>query len=170
MIFMVEIQKSNCQELKQIFGNNANIINKNYLEYSEKFDFIIGNPPYNSHGFKKVPSNNKFSKINDGKTIWIDFVKHSVDLLNPMGYLLFITPSIWLKPDKANIYSLLTNLNIIKLHTLSNTQTNNIFSTLFLLLILQSHPLIYYSLPSISLSLSQKYTHLSSYTLCIYFK
>ena len=128
MIFMVEIQKSNCQELKQIFGNNANIINKNYLEYSEKFDFIIGNPPYNSHGFKKVPSNNKFSKINDGKTIWIDFVKHSVDLLNPMGYLLFITPSIWLKPDKANIYSLLTNLNIIKLHTLSNTQTNNIFS------------------------------------------
>ena len=134
MIYMVEIQDANVAKLREIFGEDANIISDDYLEYttssSDEFrpDFIIGNPPFNSNGTKKVPSNNHSKKQCDGKTVWTDFIRKSVSILkNDTGLLCVIIPSIWLKPDKVNMYQYLTRYKIANLHCFSNTESNQLF-------------------------------------------
>lgn len=128
MIYMSEIQEDNILKLKEIFGEKANIIKGDFLIHKDNYDFIIGNPPYNCNGFKKVPTNQQQSKKMDGKTIWMDFIRHSIDLLRENGNLLVIIPSIWMKPDKEKMYQLLTKYKIQKLKCLTNTETNKIFN------------------------------------------
>ena len=133
MIYMVEIQENNCKILRELFGMKANIINDDFINYNfnnyiiKDFDYIIGNPPFNCNGMKKVPTNNIIKKKNDGKTIWIDFLKKSISILKKEGYLNIIIPSIWLKPDKEKIYNYLLQYKINYLHCLNNTETNKIF-------------------------------------------
>lgn len=131
MIYIIEIKESNVIILREIFGEKANIFNNDFLSPISllvDFDFIIGNPPYNSNGIKKVPTNTKKNKKHDdGKTIWISFIKKSISLLKENGQLCVIVPSIWLKPDKARTYHYLTSYKIEKLHCLTNTETNKIF-------------------------------------------
>jgi hypothetical protein len=129
MIYMVEIKDSNIMVLRNVFGKDANIINADFLstKMDLTFDYVIGNPPYNSHGMKKVPTDTKSDKKNDGKTVWTSFIKHSISLLRPKGKLCFIVPSIWMKPDKARMYHYLLSHKIEKLHCLSNTETNREF-------------------------------------------
>ena len=131
MIYIIEIKESNIIILREIFGVKANIFHTDFLSTVpnlDKFDYIIGNPPYNSNGIKKVPTNTKKNKKHDdGKTIWISFIKKSISLLKENGQLCVIVPSIWLKPDKARTYHYLTNYKIEKIHCLSNTETNKIF-------------------------------------------
>ena len=131
MLYMVELQQNNINHLQKIFGQEANIICGDYREINFNllnFDFIIGNPPYNFQGLKKVPTNEIKKKKEDGKTIWVDFIKKSISLLKHKGILLIIVPSIWMKPDKAKIYDYLTSFKINKLRCLSNSETNKIFS------------------------------------------
>ena len=61
MLYLIEIQENNIKYLKSLFGEDANIYKIDYLSYKPniKFDVIISNPPYNSKGFKKVPTNKK---------------------------------------------------------------------------------------------------------------
>ena len=130
MLYMVEINPDNTKILKKIFGEKANIYNTDFLTYNSdfKFDIIIGNPPFNSNGFKKVPTNTQVSKLKDGNTIWIEFIKHSFDLLKENGYMSMIVPAIWMKPDKAKVYDLLTSYKILKMKSFTNTQTNRMFN------------------------------------------
>jgi len=128
MIYMCELRPENTTILKSVFGEDCNCYEGNYLEYtSTKYDYIIGNPPYNCNGIKKVPTNNIKNKKQDGKTIWIDFVKHSIELLKPNGEILFIIPSIWMKPDREKTYDFITQYKIKKLICMTNTQTNAYF-------------------------------------------
>lgn len=129
MIYMVEYNENNIPFLREKFGNNANIIEGNYLEWKTnlKFDFIIGNPPYNFNGVKKVPTKNNVNKKEDGKTIWCEFIKRNISLLNDNGIMNVLIPSIWMKPDKAGMYELLLKYDISKLHTLNANETNKIF-------------------------------------------
>ena len=132
MIYMVEIYPDHIKELENKFTENANIIKEDYLsiipEKTIKFNFIIGNPPYNIDGGIKTPTNKKLNKNEDGKTIYIDFINQSLKLLVNEGYLNLIIPSLWLKPDKAKLYNTLTNLNINKLHNLSTNETYKLFN------------------------------------------
>lgn len=129
MIYIVEYREENVKILKEIFGVKSNIININFLEYnpSYNFDVIIGNPPFNFNGQKKVPTNSKNNKKQDGQTIWIEFIKHSISLLKQNSYLNMFIPSIWLKPDKEKMYYYLLKYNIQYLNCFSNTETNKIF-------------------------------------------
>jgi hypothetical protein len=53
------------------------------------FNAVIGNPPYNSSGDTAT-----------GNTIWQEFTKKSLDeWLLPNGYLLFVHPPGWRKPN-----------------------------------------------------------------------
>ena len=129
MIYMIEIQESNINILKNIFGINANIIHQNFLTYDidEKYDIIIGNPPFNYNGIIKVPTSNK-NKKQDGKTIWHEFINKSLSLLkNHTGLLCVFIPSIWLKPDKKGMNNKLLSYKIENLNCFSNTETNKIF-------------------------------------------
>lgn len=163
MLYMVEIKESHIENLEYLFGKNANIIKYSFLSLNantnentdtNKFDIIIGNPPYNCNGQIKTPTNINIEKKSDGMTIWPDFIKKSIDLLADSGYLLTIVPAIWLKPDKAGIHKLLignanasstpsstpstpstpstsstsnSKINILKLHSLSTNETNKVF-------------------------------------------
>ena len=131
MIYMVEIKENNVKRLREIFGKDANIYCMDYNEYENtetKYDYIIGNPPYNSNGVKKVPTNKELNKKMDGKTIWVHFIYKSLSILVSKGKLLYIIPSIWMKPDKAGVYNLLVRENKIeKICTLTNTENNKLF-------------------------------------------
>jgi tRNA1(Val) A37 N6-methylase TrmN6 len=132
MLFMVENYPYHITELKKKFTNEANILNTDFLAINnyqyEPFDFIIGNPPYNINGKLKTPTNNNLKKSDTGKQVYVDFVYKSLELLKPNGFLNIIIPSLWLKPDKANLYNLLTTKKIEKLVCLSTTQTQKAFN------------------------------------------
>ena len=138
MIYMIELRPENIEILKTNFGEHANIYEGDFLSYKynsetnnimpQIFDVIIGNPPFNCNGQKKVPTNNIDNKKQDGSTIWGTFVIKSMGLLkNKTGILCILIPSIWLKPDKERMYDFLTQYDIKKLNCMSNTETNRIF-------------------------------------------
>lgn len=128
MIYMIEINPEHISELYKIFGNNANIANEDFLKMrTMQFDIIIGNPPFNANGIKKVPTNKVLSKKADGIAIWADFIKISLQNLKANGWLAMITPSIWLKRDHIFHSYLLERGEIVKLHCMTNTETNQIF-------------------------------------------
>lgn len=61
-------------------------------EFSEKYDLVIGNPPYGEHRglYKGLGEEPKISKYEDY------FVKRSLDSLKPEGILAMVLPSGWL--------------------------------------------------------------------------
>ena len=136
MLYMSEVKTSNVNALREMFGKNANILAGDFLTEqgsavhsgSAVYDYIIGNPPYNANGLKKVPTNKEANKKKDGTTAWMKFVQKSLVLLRAeVGQLCIIVPSIWLKPDKAGIHVLLTKYKIEKMHCLNGNETNLIF-------------------------------------------
>ena len=96
MLYMVELDTANIKISRRIFGKNANISCGSFLEDKwikdfngvEKFDIIVGNPPYNENGVGK-----------GGGVLWKDFVFKSFSMLNENGFLVFIHPTGWRKPS-----------------------------------------------------------------------
>jgi hypothetical protein len=121
MIYMSEINSKNCFIVKQIFGDNCNLYNGDSLNIDiknefkvNKFDVIIGNPPYNSPNTKST-----------GNTIYQKFIKKYIELINL--YLSFINPSSWRKPNTEKcknygLFKLLTNTNTLKYLEIHNTK------------------------------------------------
>jgi hypothetical protein len=135
MIYMVEINDVNTTYLKKIFGEKANIVEENYLDWfptlnnkSLFFDFIIGNPPYNFNGLKKVPTKSNVNKKEDGKTIWSMFILKNFSLLKENGKMNVLIPSIWMKPDKSKMYYEFLKYQIEKTHNLNASEMNKLFS------------------------------------------
>ena len=128
MIYMVELREENINILKKTFGKNANIINKDYLNWETdiKFDIVIGNPPFNFNGIKKVPTNST-NIAKTTKTVWFQFIQKSINLLKNNGILCQLIPSIWLKPDSKITYSYMLKYKISYLNCFSNTESNKIF-------------------------------------------
>ena len=77
----------------------------NKKEFSEKYDLVIGNPPYGEHRglYKGLGEEPKISKYEDY------FVKRSLDSLKPDGILAMVLPSGWL-----NRQSQLKNAQLIE--------------------------------------------------------
>ena len=64
----------------------------------EKFDVILGNPPFNKGGIRSHTGKQLGEK---NETIWTKFVEKSLGLLKPNGYLAFIHPLSWLKKSHS---------------------------------------------------------------------
>jgi hypothetical protein len=60
------------------------------LEFSMKFDVIVGNPPYGASD-----DNGRKDQANN---LWSKFTKKGFDLLDKGGFLAFVTPNSWLSP------------------------------------------------------------------------
>lgn len=135
MLYMIELNPDNVGILSTIFGDGANILCCDYLEKADISEsisphIIVGNPPFNVSGSKKVPTNTRDCKNTDGISVWNEFVHHTINSLDTGGIMLYITPCIWMKPDKAGLYDALTNdrmkLNYVQSYT--STETNSIFN------------------------------------------
>ena len=130
IIHMIDVNETNVCYLREKFGNDSNIVFNDFInhKYNCKFDLVIGNPPFNCNGIKKVPTENNKNKKEDGKTIWHSFIKKSISLLKNDGKLIMIIPSIWLKPDKAKMYEYMLQYDIEYLTCLDSSEVNNLFN------------------------------------------
>jgi hypothetical protein len=84
-------EQKECNLNFNAFVGNSLKLNIGSIFKVEKFNAVIGNPPYNASG-----------ATGTGNTIWQDFTKKSLKewiVLN--GYLLFVHPSGWRKPNTA---------------------------------------------------------------------
>lgn len=131
IVYMNEIYPPHVIELRKRFGDKANIICKDFLNFNVfeygKFDIVIGNPPYNS-GVIKTPAHKEKDKKEDGISVYVDFTKRAFDVVFDYGLVCLVIPALWLKPDKAGLYNFLTNKNIIKLNSLSTAESGKLFN------------------------------------------
>jgi hypothetical protein len=113
ILFMVELNPINCKVCRKIFkmidpNVEPKISNSNFLTEEpkwkrnlgiEKFDVIMGNPPYQL----KKPGDTK------SQAIWPSFVESSIGYLNKNGYLVFVHPSGWrnIDGDYKKIFNLI---------------------------------------------------------------
>ena len=112
MLFMVEINKSNCNICHQLFGPNANLYCGDFLsefkfpKFLEKvsFDCIVGNPPFqDDYGLT-----NKGKRILGGKNKLYEriFLK-AYDLLKHDGYLSLVVPDNLFSGNGSESYHVL---------------------------------------------------------------
>jgi len=85
------------------------------------FDLVVGNPPYQN-------LQNNISKRGGGDLLWNKFVKKSFDLwLIENGFLLFVHPSGWRKPESKKskfkgLFKLITHENQMIYLSIHNTK------------------------------------------------
>lgn len=117
MIYVVEIQSKNMflyhcafdidntHKLKTFYGS---FLSKEFDEHMKnvwgvnKFDIIIGNPPYNGN-------QNAEGKRGGGDNLWDKFVIRTLDNLKHKGFLLFVHPTLWRKPQSEKSSTRLVN-------------------------------------------------------------
>jgi len=98
-LYMSELNPKNIEVYQRIFNAEGqyrlNLYEGDTLELDpqaywgvEVFDIIVGNPPYNHSGDRAT-----------GNTIWQKFTRQSIQWLVPNGYLAFIHPNGWRKPN-----------------------------------------------------------------------
>ena len=75
MMYYSELQERNIAVLEDLFQNN--VLKGDFLSLnpSTTFDIIVTNPPYNTNGSIKVPTNKTQDKKKDGKSSWFNFIK-----------------------------------------------------------------------------------------------
>lgn len=132
MIWMNEIYEPHIIELRKKFGNKANILCKDFLtlntiEY-EKFDIVLGNPPFQINGAIKTPAHKDKNKKEDGKSVYSLFTKKAFDFVYYDGLVCLVIPALWLKPDKAGLHFFLRDKMILKLHCLSTKESYKMFN------------------------------------------
>lgn len=104
MLYMMELDKGNCATCRQIFkkihsaakpniccGDSLAIAFSSIKDMigTDKFDVIMGNPPFNPP---------KTETGSSGNSIWQNFVLKSFFMLEDNGYLCFVHPPGWKKP------------------------------------------------------------------------
>jgi hypothetical protein len=109
MLYMCELNKKNVMICHQIFdiGNEykLNLYYGDTLNFDpkktfkiDKFDIIVGNPPYNKGGIRSHTGKQLGEK---NETIWTKFIEKSFQLLRSNGYMAFINPLSWLKKSHS---------------------------------------------------------------------
>jgi hypothetical protein len=130
---MCEINPKNVKISRRIFGPEANICCCDFLNQEEKwkkqfgidkFDVIVGNPPFQTDVTIRTSKGNRAS---GSATLWDDFIIKSLELLNPAGFLAFINPPPWRRPENK-LYRLMTKDNqLVYLHIFNKKQGQELF-------------------------------------------
>ena len=124
MLFMYELNPHNVRELRLKFGMNANIAEKNFLEDKDQtmYDVVVANPPFQS------PKTHTYEGSAGNRTLWDKFVVHALHKCVPKGFLAFITPSNWRRPEHT-LYPLLTRSNTLRyLHIFGKKDGKTLFN------------------------------------------
>ena len=102
--------------------------------WDEKFDIIIGNPPYQDN------SGNKGT----GHTLWDKFVTLAINtLLKPNGYLCYVHPSVWRQPNHPMLDVIKSKqLIYLEMHDISDGQKVFKASTRYDWYVLKNSPCI----------------------------
>lgn len=129
MLYMAELNEESVRICKRIFDINdeyklnlyvgdALKLNVKEIWNIDKFDVILGNPPFNRGG---IYSHHKKRNGIKFETLWHLFVKKSLE--NLKSYLVFITPLYWMKKTHP-IHNLMGEKSIIwmKLYDSGRTQ------------------------------------------------
>lgn len=106
MLYMMDVQAKFKEEL--IEKGFIHVWTKDMFDstFSSFFDVIVANPPYTIGGKMKVPTLQGMEKTRDGKAIWMQCIRHLMrNLLKDDGIGLFITPVLWLRPDRFGYHS-----------------------------------------------------------------
>lgn len=128
MLFMMELQSNNTRISKNIFeklceGCKPNIWTVDTLKKSkeeilqhfgiDKIDRIVGNPPFQAY----QESN---EKRGGGDELYMKFTRKAIELLDSNGYLVFVHPSSWRKPEFTEDRKKSKNAGMFKLMTHDN--------------------------------------------------
>lgn len=135
MIYMAELNKKNVFICHQIFDihnkYSLNLYEGDALELNpddkwgiEKFDIILGNPPFNKGGIRSYTGKQLGDK---NETIWTKFVEKSLGMLKPKGYLAFIHPLSWLKRTHS-LHNKIIDKHIIWLKLWDNSQSKSMIN------------------------------------------
>ena len=119
MLYMFEINPKNVGVSRKIFGHDANIFCGDFLSMDikkvsgiDRFDVIMGNPPWNDIKEGKRKGTNSGSK-----TLWDKFIKKSLELLNKNRFLGFINPANWRGLGLLhNLWNIISKLQLLHLH------------------------------------------------------
>jgi len=109
-----DINVQRLENVRKVFDADAyqlQITQHDFLntEYNKLYDLIVANPPY-----AKLLENGKRASKNHN--LIKPFIKRSLELLKPDGYLLFITPDNWMSyADRNELIKILTRLQIVHL-------------------------------------------------------
>lgn len=119
MLFMVELNNTNCKILTNLFGPNANIVCGDFLEKNDcdhiSFDCIVGNPPF---------QDDTFSKGTGGKSkLYERFFMKAFAMLKRSGYLSFITPDNIFSGNTVEAYNIMLKNKIDFVSFSSEIQT-----------------------------------------------
>jgi hypothetical protein len=132
MLYMSEINKKNVFICHEIFNINneykLNLHEGNSFELNteniwgiKKFDIVLGNPPYNKS------KDGTLKGGYGGRSLWDLFVVKSFDdWVKEHGYLVFIHPPSWRKPQHY-LWNILGKKQILYLKTYSKKEGNKIF-------------------------------------------
>lgn len=105
-----DIDEKNCEIVKNKFGEKVNIECKDYIQTfkEEKFDLIIGNPPYvhwnniNEEIRNKLYSDSFWKQYSNGEwDLLYAFIIWSIEKLNENGELIYIVPYNWFNSTYA---------------------------------------------------------------------
>ena len=135
MLHMWEIQTPNIASLRAVFPlcgaiHHGDFLSAASLGQAGCYDCVVGNPPFNSGGLPRVPTWKGGAEDGLRATrgaVWPDFIKRSLVCLKPDGYLLMIVPGLWLRPGKRGIHDLLFGQRLLKIVSLSSSQTQSVF-------------------------------------------
>ena len=109
-----DINEERIKNVEQVFSKDKcklQITKEDFLETNanKKYDMIVANPPY-----AKLLNNGKRASKNHN--LIKSFLEKSLNMLNPEGYIVFITPDNWMSyADRNTIISKLTSLQFIHL-------------------------------------------------------
>jgi hypothetical protein len=132
MLYMSELNKKNVFVSHQIFNMSnqykLNLYEGNSLDLNteqvwgvQRFDIVMGNPPYNK------AKDGALKGGYGGRSLWDLFVVKSVnEWIKENGYLVFIHPPSWRKPEHY-LWDVLGKKQILYLKTYSKKEGNTIF-------------------------------------------
>ena len=92
----------------------------------DRFDVILGNPPYNKGGIRSH-TGKQLLEGEKSETIWPNFIEKSFEWLKPDGFLVFINPLSWLKKSHS-LHDKMLEKHIVWLKLWDNSQSKHVIN------------------------------------------